>query len=121
MKIENQDLIEEFYEKVKDEFPSITIEDTKDICFTPWRFLKQQMESGELPEVRFKYFSASPQSPLFILMFASIDPIARTLFLCRTPFSFLEFLGAEITPQKLVAQFFDSIFLLTILYICHLI
>ena len=56
MKIENQDLIEEFYEKVKDEFPSITIEDTKDICFTPWRFLKQQMESGDLPEVRFKYF-----------------------------------------------------------------
>ena len=56
MKLENQELIEEFYEKIADDYPSITLEDTKEICFTPWRFLKQEMESGELPEVRFKYF-----------------------------------------------------------------
>ena len=56
MRIENQDLIEEFYNKNIDKFPGLTLEQYKEICFTPWRFLKQEIESGELPEIRFKYF-----------------------------------------------------------------
>lgn len=56
MRLENKELIEQFYEQEKDKYPDLTLEQFRDICFGPWRFLKQEMESGDLPEVRFKYF-----------------------------------------------------------------
>lgn len=55
MKLNNQDLMSEFHERVKDEF-DLDYEQTKDICFGPWRFLKEQVESGKLTTVRLKYF-----------------------------------------------------------------
>jgi hypothetical protein len=56
MKLQNNQLIEDFYNQEKDKYPNLTLEQFKDICFGPWRFLKDEMESGELPTVRFKYF-----------------------------------------------------------------
>lgn len=55
-KLDNQQLLEEFYSTIKDDYPHVNFEQLKDICFGPWRFLKQEMESGLLPTVRFKYF-----------------------------------------------------------------
>ena len=56
MKLENREVIEEYFIKIADQYPSLTLEECKEICNAPWRFLKQEVESGELPEVRFKYF-----------------------------------------------------------------
>ena len=56
MELKNDELIKEFYEQQKELHPDLTIEQIKDICFGPWRFLKSEMESGDLPTVRFKYF-----------------------------------------------------------------
>lgn len=56
MKLENKELIEQYFIGIADKYPSLTLEECKEICFAPWRFLKQEIESGELPEVRFKYF-----------------------------------------------------------------
>ena len=56
MKIESKDLIEEYYKTISDKHPSLTLEECKEICTAPWFFLKKEIESGELPEVRFKYF-----------------------------------------------------------------
>jgi hypothetical protein len=58
MKLTSEELVEEFYNLNKDKFPDITLEQAKDICYGPWRFLKKEMESGELSEVRFKYFGS---------------------------------------------------------------
>ena len=55
-KLENDELIEEYYRDIMDKYPHVTLEQLKQICFTPWKFLKQEMESGDLTEVRFKYF-----------------------------------------------------------------
>jgi len=55
-KISNEDLITEFHAKSTNSYPGITFEQGKDICMTPWKFLKEEMENGELSEVRFKYF-----------------------------------------------------------------
>ena len=55
-KLTNDNLLKEFFKKMQDKYPEITIEQAKDICHGPWRFLKREMESGELSEVRFKYF-----------------------------------------------------------------
>jgi len=56
MKLENAELIQEFYNQEKHKYPDLTLEQFKEVCFGPWRFVKTQMESGELPEVRLKYF-----------------------------------------------------------------
>lgn len=56
MKLSNTELIKEFYEQEKHNYPDVSFEQFKEICFGPWRFLKHEMESGRLPKVRFKYF-----------------------------------------------------------------
>lgn len=56
MKIEAKDLIEEFYEKEKENYPDLSLDQFKDVCYGPWRFLKREMENGELNAVRLKYF-----------------------------------------------------------------
>ncbi len=56
MKKTSEELVIEFHKLNKDKFPDISVEQAKDISYGPWRFLKQQMESGDLTEVRFKYF-----------------------------------------------------------------
>lgn len=56
MKLLSEDLLNEFHSNMNLQYPDITIEQAKDICYGPWRFLKEEMENGELAEVRFKYF-----------------------------------------------------------------
>lgn len=56
MKQENQELINEFFEKYREEFPKVSYEQFKNIVFGPWRFLKTEMENGNLETVKFKYF-----------------------------------------------------------------
>ena len=56
MILKNPELIAEFYEKEKDKYPGLTLEQFKDICQNPWRYTKREMESGELPTIRLKYF-----------------------------------------------------------------
>lgn len=56
MKLESDKLVIEFHTKMLSRFPGITQEQAKDICYGPWKFLKEEMENGELSEVRFKYF-----------------------------------------------------------------
>lgn len=56
MKLENDKLIAEFHKLNKDKYPDIDLEQAKEICNGPWKFIKQEMESGELPTIRLKYF-----------------------------------------------------------------
>ena len=56
MKLDNQQLLSEFYELIKEDYPHVSYEDLKDICFAPWMFLKEEMESGNLIDVRFEFF-----------------------------------------------------------------
>ena len=58
MKLDNQQLLEKFYQEHSNKYPDVDFERIKEVCFGPWRFLKQEMESGELPSVRFKYFGS---------------------------------------------------------------
>ena len=56
MLLKNDELIKEFYNIEKNKYPGVTLKQFKEICLSPWAFLKEQMGSGELPKVRFKYF-----------------------------------------------------------------
>lgn len=52
----NKELFHEFYAKHGHEFPEVDIEQSKEAAFAPWRFLKKEMEVGDLETVRLKYF-----------------------------------------------------------------
>jgi nucleoid DNA-binding protein len=54
-KIENQDLIKEYYESIKDKYPNLTFDQLKEAVSTPFEMLKEEMASGELKTVRLKY------------------------------------------------------------------
>lgn len=57
MNLKNKELGIEFYTKfVKEKYPELSYEEYKSIVLSPWQYLKQEMESGELSAVRFKYF-----------------------------------------------------------------
>lgn len=53
MRIETQELIKSFYRSLDTDLPFETI---KDICYSPWLFVKSIFESGDLEKVRLKYF-----------------------------------------------------------------
>lgn len=55
MKLLSDNLLNEFYDKMKLQYPNINLEQAKEICYGTWIFLKEEMENGELAEVRFKY------------------------------------------------------------------
>lgn len=56
MKLENQELLKEFYERVKDEYPDLSFHQVRACCSTPFEYTKQEIESGDLPTIRLKYF-----------------------------------------------------------------
>ena len=56
MKLKNEDLLHEFYAKEGHKYPDLNLEQFKEVVFTPWVFLKKEMESGELETIRLKYF-----------------------------------------------------------------
>jgi hypothetical protein len=56
MSLKNDELLYEFYAQEGDKYPELNLEQVKDIAFTPWIFLRKEMESGELDTVRLKYF-----------------------------------------------------------------
>lgn len=55
-KLENKDLIKEFYDNYKNDYPDLNIDDFKEICISPWQFIAKTMQSGELDSIRLKYF-----------------------------------------------------------------
>jgi hypothetical protein len=56
MTTKNDELLHEFYAKEGHKYPDLNLEQFKEVVFTPWIFLRKEMESGELETVRFKYF-----------------------------------------------------------------
>ena len=56
MRIETRDIIQEYSNSIKDEYPELSNEGIRDICIAPWVYLKDCMESGALENIRLKYF-----------------------------------------------------------------
>lgn len=56
MRLDAELLVKQYYEKVKDQYPDLDFQEFKNICYAPFKFLKQEMSSDQLPVIRFKYF-----------------------------------------------------------------
>lgn len=54
-KLDNQDLIKEYYESIKDKYPNLTFDQLKEAVSTPFEMLKEEIKSGDFKTVRLKY------------------------------------------------------------------
>ena len=56
MFIDTETLISSYYEKIKDKYPDLTLQELTLICRTPFKYLKLQWKLTKLPTIRFMYF-----------------------------------------------------------------
>lgn len=56
MRIETNQLVAGYFEKIKDKYPELSYDQVKEIVLYPWFFLKSNMENGTFENVRLKYF-----------------------------------------------------------------
>ena len=56
MRLENIDLVNEFFESIKENYPTLSYDQIREIIYGPWNYLKSIMESGTLEKIRLKYF-----------------------------------------------------------------
>lgn len=56
MRIETNELVTGYFEKVKDKYPELSYERLKEIILFPWFYLRDRMEDGKFESVRLKYF-----------------------------------------------------------------
>lgn len=56
MKISNKDIMDEFFESIRKDYPGMTQEQIKEAAHGPWKSLSTIMASGFLQPFRMKYF-----------------------------------------------------------------
>ena len=56
MKISAEDCLREFQKTLPKEYSKLSLTALRDICFSPWNFLRKEIQSGYLNEIRFTYF-----------------------------------------------------------------
>lgn len=54
--LEFNTIVERFYDKIKEEYPELTLEDITKIVKNPFIFLRRQMAKPHLPTMRMKYW-----------------------------------------------------------------
>ncbi len=56
MKMLHPDLLAEYYNSIKDQYPGLTKEQCNEICSAPFIEVRKGIESGEHPTIRLKLF-----------------------------------------------------------------
>ena len=56
MRLSHQELIEEYFQQIRETYPSLSLEDVKEICQAPFKEVREGMESGAFPTIRLKFF-----------------------------------------------------------------
>lgn len=56
MKLIHPDLIQEYFESIRESHPDLTLEQCNEICSAPFVEVKKGIESGEFPTIRLKFF-----------------------------------------------------------------
>ena len=57
------DLVEEFYEEIKNTYPDISLNEFRIICNSPFKFTKEVINRGILKNIRLQYFGVFEVMP----------------------------------------------------------
>lgn len=63
MRLLHPDLIQEFYNSIKEIYPDLTLEQCNEICSAPFVETRKGIESGEFPTIRLKFFGTFVTTP----------------------------------------------------------
>jgi nucleoid DNA-binding protein len=50
------ELVQEYFERIQEQYPELSLQDISEICHTPFLMVRREMEKGELTTIRLKYF-----------------------------------------------------------------
>jgi hypothetical protein len=56
MRILHPDLIQEYYNSIKEQYPDLSLEQCNQVCSAPFIEVRKGIESGEFPTTRLKFF-----------------------------------------------------------------
>jgi hypothetical protein len=56
MKLTHSELIQEYFESIREQYPDLTLQQCDEICSAPFMEARKGIESGELPTIRLKFF-----------------------------------------------------------------
>jgi hypothetical protein len=63
MKLLHSELIQEYYNSIKEHYPDMSLQECNDICSSPFIQTKKAIESGEFPTIRLKFFGTFVATP----------------------------------------------------------
>ena len=63
MRLLHPDLIQEYYDSIKESYPNLTLQQCNEVCSTPFIEVRKAIESGEFPTVRLKFFGTFTSLP----------------------------------------------------------
>ena len=52
------ELIQEFYDTVKDSYPKLSFNKINEACLFPYRYFKKRMSDDDIPDIRVKYLGS---------------------------------------------------------------
>lgn len=56
MRILHPELIEEYFELIREQYPGLSLQQCNEICSAPFIEVRKGIESGDLPTIRLKFF-----------------------------------------------------------------
>jgi hypothetical protein len=63
MKLLHSDLVQEYFESIREDYPNLTLEECNSICSAPFLEARRGIESGEFPTIRLKFFGTFITTP----------------------------------------------------------
>jgi hypothetical protein len=56
MRLNHSELIQEYFESIREQYPNLTQHQCNEICSAPFIEVRKGIESGDLPTIRLKFF-----------------------------------------------------------------
>jgi hypothetical protein len=63
MRLLHPELVQEYFESIREQHPGITLEQCNEICSAPFLETRKGIESGEFPTIRLKFFGTFVTTP----------------------------------------------------------
>lgn len=63
MRLLHPDLVQEYFNFIRETYPDLTLEQCNEICLAPFLETRKGIESGEFPTIRLKFFGTFLATP----------------------------------------------------------
>lgn len=72
MKLLHPELVQEYYDSIKDKYPGLTLQQCNEICSAPFIEVRKGIESGESPTIRLQFFGTFVVYPKRLIYYLKV-------------------------------------------------